>query len=871
MPSPPKPPPEHQLLRHNAFLKSLALSLLNDEHLADDVVQATWVAALENQEPPARSWYAWMRAVTRNLAIKLRHRRQRAQIHEAALPTPEIGLPPDQTLAHEEVLRAVTDAVLALDEPERATVLMRYYEGLMPHEIATKTGVPVATVKSRIHRSLRRLRQRLDRHAGDRGAWGVGLAALTGNEQWLGSLPAHSTVAANLGPLIPGSMLMHAKTKLTLIAGVVTLAAGAAVFGLSEDQPGGSPRGQGGTLTSDRDAGRNARNEMSAVQDALDTSQEKTATPDPTGRKQIGAVGAKGAKRSDKSQNATAVSGTVRTARGDVPVQGATIGVVIHGKSYRRGWMSTDEIRESRTHQTTTDAKGGYVFEQLTTFGRATISAYRDGSAGAQVAVTIAEGKHVRAPDLKLRPGKTLRGQVQAIGGGAVPNAIVTVMRAYDAKDYTRGWGFAVTNEHGDFALGLHADAALCTLRVNSDDHGQDFFLKVKTDSFAVLKIKARAILRGRITLPGGRPAVGVAVLARTELPEPAISIVYSGLHPRLTHSAEVGEDGRYEIRDLQPGLSYAPVVVESSDKAEHWPKALTPDGEDCFKPNPGEVRKWDATVAAKITVRGRVKTEQLGRPVANVMVQVAKDGKLLWQSVGHTDADGRFELRLTTGPGSYRFHADVGDKLASNRLAVEKEIREEDRELAIGLLAPEPIVLPIRVVDSNGKPVRSIQSTLHVVSKGRRRGSIGTSRTLDDQGRTRILIYRDVSELQLEVSKFPRGPRTTTSKIGCKRIDVLPEQQITLHAASGIAGRLVDKYGNPRANQSLQVSARYDDGTHDRFYCKSGEDGRFSQTGACRAAHTVFVVAGDGKSWRSDRVLAPVDGTIDLGVVRLR
>ena len=69
--------------------------------------------------------------------------------------------------------------VLALVEPYRTTVLLRYFEGLSSAEIARRTGVPSATVRWRLMRALEELRGKLDaRHGGDRRSWCVVLAPL---------------------------------------------------------------------------------------------------------------------------------------------------------------------------------------------------------------------------------------------------------------------------------------------------------------------------------------------------------------------------------------------------------------------------------------------------------------------------------------------------------------------------------------------------------------------------------------------------------------------------------------------------------------------------------------------------------------------
>ena len=52
-------------------------------------------------------------------------------------------------------------AVLALAEPYRSAVLLRYYEELPPRAIARRLGVPVETVRTRVKRGVELIRMRL--------------------------------------------------------------------------------------------------------------------------------------------------------------------------------------------------------------------------------------------------------------------------------------------------------------------------------------------------------------------------------------------------------------------------------------------------------------------------------------------------------------------------------------------------------------------------------------------------------------------------------------------------------------------------------------------------------------------------------------
>lgn len=105
----------------------------------------------------------------------------------------------------------MANAVLALAEPYRTTVLLRFWEGLSPAAIAKQQGVPTETVRTRLKRGLMQLRARLDdEHGGDRKAW---LLPLTG-------IAYPSTLAASVAS---GILLMHTTHKL-LVAGVVAAA-----------------------------------------------------------------------------------------------------------------------------------------------------------------------------------------------------------------------------------------------------------------------------------------------------------------------------------------------------------------------------------------------------------------------------------------------------------------------------------------------------------------------------------------------------------------------------------------------------------------------------------------------------------------------
>ncbi len=150
------------LLDHGRFLRGLARDLLHDTDAADDVVQGTYAAALTRGPRPGWPLPQWLAGVTRNLARRSLRERSRRNARESAAARREHARPTDEVVEFEEMRTRVVNAVMALDEPYRSVVLLRYYDGLEPRQIATQTNTPAATVRSQLHRALARLRERLD-------------------------------------------------------------------------------------------------------------------------------------------------------------------------------------------------------------------------------------------------------------------------------------------------------------------------------------------------------------------------------------------------------------------------------------------------------------------------------------------------------------------------------------------------------------------------------------------------------------------------------------------------------------------------------------------------------------------------------------
>ena len=196
------------LLAETRWLSGLARQLVARSHDAEDLVQETLRTAIERPPAAGRPLRGWLRTVLLSRSRDT-HRSERARTVREQNATPAAAVPSTvDVVVKAEVHGELVTAVLALDEPYRTCLLLRFFENLRPREIARLCAVPVATVHSRLQRALALLRQALARSHGHR--WQLALAPL---------------LRLRLAPsLLLGVPLVNALGKLTLSAAAIAVA-----------------------------------------------------------------------------------------------------------------------------------------------------------------------------------------------------------------------------------------------------------------------------------------------------------------------------------------------------------------------------------------------------------------------------------------------------------------------------------------------------------------------------------------------------------------------------------------------------------------------------------------------------------------------
>jgi RNA polymerase sigma-70 factor (ECF subfamily) len=170
--------------RNNARLFRVLRGVLKDDSDAEDALQETYVRAFTNLDgyAGAAALSTWLTRIALNEALS-RLRRRRTTVAFEDIPESAGGtagaasdsgrvIPfrlaqavesgPEHAAARAEIRRLLEHAIDELPEPFRVAFVLRFVEQMSVAETASFLGVPEETVKTRVHRARRRLRDALE-------------------------------------------------------------------------------------------------------------------------------------------------------------------------------------------------------------------------------------------------------------------------------------------------------------------------------------------------------------------------------------------------------------------------------------------------------------------------------------------------------------------------------------------------------------------------------------------------------------------------------------------------------------------------------------------------------------------------------------
>lgn len=150
--------------RYNQRLYRITRAIVRDDGEAEDVIQDAYVRAFEHLDQFAgRAKFAtWLtRIAVHEASARLRRRGRHIDI-EDSMPTLSSAAPgPEQRAADHELGQAIEAAVDALPEVYSAVFMLRDVDGLSTAETAACLGINAETVKTRLHRARRLLRNHI--------------------------------------------------------------------------------------------------------------------------------------------------------------------------------------------------------------------------------------------------------------------------------------------------------------------------------------------------------------------------------------------------------------------------------------------------------------------------------------------------------------------------------------------------------------------------------------------------------------------------------------------------------------------------------------------------------------------------------------
>ncbi|MCC7263070.1 MAG: sigma-70 family RNA polymerase sigma factor [Candidatus Latescibacteria bacterium] len=156
--------------RYQGLVYSTLLARVSRIEEVEDLAQETFLRAfrqLDSLQDP-RAFRGWLKQIADHLALNfLRSRKLQRSAAESLIPLPTAGTPPpDQLFERQEIQTQVWSAISQLAEEQREVILLYYYQDRCSVEqLAEWLELPPSTVRGRLERARRELKELLSSDA----------------------------------------------------------------------------------------------------------------------------------------------------------------------------------------------------------------------------------------------------------------------------------------------------------------------------------------------------------------------------------------------------------------------------------------------------------------------------------------------------------------------------------------------------------------------------------------------------------------------------------------------------------------------------------------------------------------------------------
>ncbi|MDD9150003.1 MULTISPECIES: RNA polymerase sigma factor SigW [unclassified Sporolactobacillus] len=166
--------------RYKNSVFAICLRMVGNRQEAEDLSQETFIRAYKHidQFDNNRSFSTWIFRIATNLSIDSLRRKKPSVSLDAEIPGADgIVLKellsggeilPDERIIRAEMEKIIQHEISLLPEKYRSAVILKYIEDLSLKEISEIMGIPVGTVKTRIHRGREMLRKNMTAFRGEK-------------------------------------------------------------------------------------------------------------------------------------------------------------------------------------------------------------------------------------------------------------------------------------------------------------------------------------------------------------------------------------------------------------------------------------------------------------------------------------------------------------------------------------------------------------------------------------------------------------------------------------------------------------------------------------------------------------------------------
>ncbi|MBK7875396.1 MAG: sigma-70 family RNA polymerase sigma factor [Planctomycetes bacterium] len=640
-------------------LLGVALHLARDAAEAEDLLQATFVTAIER----ASTWRADTRVEPWLVGILGNHARNAARsgarVPDERRLAPERAEAPDDAASANELEAALTSALAGLPEAFRPVLVLRLRHGLTSAEIAAALGRPPGTVRTQLARGLEAVRRLLP-------------ASLAGAFAALAARPARGLDAVRAALLEHASAAAPAALTTTTVLGVLTVKlALAAVVAVAL---------------------------VATSWFLLQSDDAASARPDPPV-----AAERPPAERALESDAARASEAAPRTAAASEAPSSSAPAVPSSSGTRLRVHVLHAATGESAARALVLVSRafaGGYPLDDVELVTDERGDAELAGLAPGLVYARGVQGgsAHGRVPargelalELVLPRGVDVEGRVTDASGRPVGGAHVWLS---DVANLDSGRVVATTASDGAFRLRdvgerrwIAAKAAGFALSYLQEVRGAVGDVARPT----IVLDRTGARLAGRVVDAAGLPLAGVFVLAGEEGALPT-RVLETGLSTRATapQGARTDERGEYAV----DGVPLGTCVVQArapGTAAARVETVITESG-----------GRADLQLVRGARVAGRV-MDAAGAPIATVEFRHGPPGRFA-SALTHSLDDGRFEL-AGLPPGDVLVTARTLDQRGLERTFRLAAGEEREWNLRFDDAGGPPMIRGV-VVDELGAPL---------------------------------------------------------------------------------------------------------------------------------------------------------------------